>query len=57
MIFYFGKMTFWQSNTLAKLYFDQMISWDTHWPLSKQTLFKANDFATWFTRWPQIEWL
>ena len=30
-------MILWQNNTLAEQYIGKMISWETHWPLPKQT--------------------
>ena len=59
---YFGKMIFWQNHTLAKWYCGKTIFWQNHIlgytlaAFQTNTLFKANDFANWFTKWPQIEW-
>ena len=35
----FGKMIIilWQNDIVARQYFGKIISWDAHWPLSKQT--------------------
>jgi len=53
---HFGKMIFWQNDLVAKQYFGRAIHWqndilgNTLAASQTNTLFKANDFANWFTK-------
>ena len=57
-----GRTTLWQNDILVKWYFGKAILWQndilgyTLAAFQTNTLFKAKDFADWFTKWPQIEW-